>query len=173
MGRGKAKRRRCFFFLPFNIQKNLNTDTMTLDEVEILLAEDNMEDAEMTIRALNKSNIVNKLIHLNNGVEVIDFLFGTGKFAGRDIMIQPRLILLDLKMPKMDGIEVLSIIKTTAATKKIPVVVLTSSRENPDVEKCYSLGANSYIVKPVDFDGFTKAVGELGLYWMLLNQSPS
>ncbi len=140
--------------------------------VEILLVEDNMNDAELTIRALQKSNIVNKVFHLKDGVAALDFLFGTGEYADRKIFNKPKLILLDLKMPKVDGIEVLQKIKADDLTKTIPVVILTSSRENPDMEKCYLLGANSYIVKPVDFDNFKKAVHEIGLYWMLLNQPP-
>ena len=140
--------------------------------VEILLVEDNLNDAELTIRALQKSNIANKLFHLKDGVAALDFLFGTGEYAHRNINNKPKLILLDLKMPKVDGIEVLTRIKTDEFTKKIPVVILTSSKEDPDIEKCYLLGANSYIVKPVEFDNFTKAVAELGLYWMLLNQTP-
>ena len=144
---------------------------MKNSEVEILLVEDSMHDAEMTIRALKKSNVVNNLVHLKDGAEAIDFLFGKGTFEGRDINIKPNLILLDLKMPKVDGMELLKIIKVDELTKKIPVVILTSSKENPDIEKCYALGANSYIVKPVEFDGFTKAVAEVGLYWILLNQS--
>ena len=102
----------------------------------------------------------------------LDFLFGTGSFANRNINNRPKIILLDLKMPKVDGIEVLRKIKAEELTRKIPVVVLTSSKENPDIEKAYSLGANSYIVKPVDFDGFSKAIAELGFYWLLLNESP-
>ena len=141
-------------------------------EVEILLVEDNLHDAELTIRALKQSNIANKLFHLKDGVAALDFLFGTGEYAGRNINNKPKLILLDLKMPKVDGIEVLARIKADEFTKQIPVVILTSSKENPDMEKCYQLGANSYIVKPVEFDNFTKAVSELGLYWMLLNQPP-
>ena len=145
---------------------------MANSEVEILLVEDSMNDAEMTIRALNRNKIANNLIHLKDGAEAIDFLFGKGKFLGRDINNKPRVILLDLKMPKMDGIEVLQKIKAHDLTKNIPVVVLTSSRESPDIEQSYALGANSYIVKPVEFDGFIKAVTELGLYWLLLNEHP-
>jgi CheY-like chemotaxis protein len=144
---------------------------MTNEEVEILMVEDNKQDAEMAIRALKKSNLVNNLIHLDDGARAIDFLFGTGEFSGRDINKKPRLILLDLKMPKIDGIEVLRIIKADELTKKIPVIVLTSSKESPDIDSCYSLGVNSYIVKPVEFDGFMKAITELGFYWMLLNQN--
>jgi two-component system response regulator len=139
--------------------------------VEILLIEDSMQDAELTIRALRKSNITNELIHLKDGAEALDFIFGNGKYGGRDITQKPKVILLDLKMPKVDGIEVLGKIKENELTKKIPVVVLTSSKEDPDIRRCYELGANSYIVKPVEFDNFSKAVSDLGLYWMLLNQS--
>jgi len=141
-------------------------------QVEILLVEDNADDAEMAIHALRKKNLANKLIHLQDGEEALDFLFGTGKFAGRDVTIRPRLILLDLKMPKVDGMQVLAKVKSNDATKKIPVVILTSSKEDPDLSKCYELGANSYIVKPVEFDSFINAVTELGMYWMLLNHPP-
>lgn len=141
-------------------------------EVEILLVEDNMHDAEMTMRALKKSNILNSLIHVRDGAEAIDFLFGKGKFEDRNTRIQPHLLLLDLKMPKVNGIELLRIIKADELTRQIPVVVLTSSNENPDIKECYSLGANSYIVKPVEFESFTKAISQLGFYWMLLNQKP-
>jgi CheY-like chemotaxis protein len=141
-------------------------------QVEILLVEDNMDDAEMTIRALRKKNLSNRLTHLTDGEEALNFLFGKGKFEGRDINLKPKLILLDLKMPKIDGMEVLEKVKSNSETKKIPVVVLTSSKEDPDLKKCYELGANSYIVKPVEFESFINAVSELGLYWMLLNQVP-
>lgn len=141
-------------------------------QVEILLVEDNMDDAEMTIRALRKKNLSNRLTHLTDGEEALDFLFGRGKFKERDINLKPKLILLDLKMPKIDGMEVLEKVKSNSETKKIPVVVLTSSKEDPDLRKCYELGANSYIVKPVEFESFVNAVSELGLYWMLLNQVP-
>ena len=140
--------------------------------VEILLVEDNMDDAELTIHTLRKKNLANQLIHLSDGEQALDFLFGTGEFNGRDIKIKPRLILLDLKMPKIDGMQVLEKVKLNAVTKEIPVVVLTSSKEDPDLKKCYELGANSYIVKPVDFQSFTDAVSELGMYWMLLNHPP-
>ncbi|MEO6550191.1 MAG: response regulator [Ferruginibacter sp.] len=141
-------------------------------EVQILLIEDNMNDAELTVRALQKHKIANNIIHLKDGADAIDYLFGKGSYEKRDINNQPNVILLDLKMPKVDGLEVLRIIKTNEFTKKIPVVMLTSSKENPDIQRAYALGANSYIVKPVGFEGFTKAIMELGFYWMLLNQSP-
>ena len=142
-------------------------------EIKILLVEDNLTDAELTIRALQKNNIADRLFHLKDGVAALDFLFGTGEYAGRNINNKPKLILLDLKMPKVDGIEVLTKIKADEFTKKIPVVILTSSNQDPDMEKCYLLGANSYIVKPVEFDNFSKAVSEVGLYWMLRNQFSS
>ena len=142
-------------------------------EVEILLIEDSILDAEMTIRALKKNRIVNGIVHLSDGAVALDFLFGTGEYLGRNIDNKPKLILLDLKMPKVDGIEVLEKIKSSDITKRIPVVVLTSSKENPDVERCYDLGANSYIVKPVEFEDFISAITTSGMYWMLLNQLPS
>lgn len=145
---------------------------MNTHEVEILLVEDNVNDAELTIRSLKKNNVTNKIVHLKDGAAALDFLFGTGEFKGRDLNQKPKVILLDLKMPKIDGLQVLKKIKAEELTKKIPVVVLTSSKEDPDIQTCYSLGANSYIVKPVDFDGFHKVVAELGLYWTLLNQPP-
>lgn len=138
--------------------------------VEILLIEDNLNDAELAIRAFSKANIDKNLIHLKNGAEALEFLFGTGKFEGRDLSIKPKVILLDLKMPKVDGLEVLAQLKANELTKSIPVVVLTSSKEHPDIKRAYALGANSYIVKPVEFDKFTKVITELGLYWVLQNQ---
>ena len=146
---------------------------MEYSEVEILLVEDDIDDAEMTMHAMRKFNLANKLIHATDGEEALDFLFGKGKFTGRDVNLKPRIILLDLKMPKINGIEVLERVKSNNATKKIPVVILTSSKEDPDVSRCYELGANGYIVKPVEFDGFIKAVSELGMYWMLLNHAPA
>ena len=141
-------------------------------EVEILLVEDNPSDAELTIRALKKSNLANKLHHVKDGDEALDFIFGQSKYANREIENVPKVILLDLKMPKVNGIEVLRILKADERTKKIPIVVLTSSKEDPDIKECYQLGVNSYVVKPVNFDGFLKAVSDLGLYWLLVNQQP-
>lgn len=143
---------------------------MENNKVEILLVEDNLNDAELAIRAFRKGNINNNLIHLQNGAEALEFLFGTGKFEGRDISNKPKVILLDLKMPKVDGLEVLAQIKSNELTKAIPVVVLTSSNEHPDIKRAYELGANSYIVKPVEFEDFSKVVTELGFYWLLKNQ---
>jgi len=140
--------------------------------VEILLVEDNISDAELTIRALKKKNLANNLVHLKNGAEAIDFLFAQGAYAERDLHKVPKVILLDLKMPKVDGLEVLAKIRSDERTRMIPVVVLTSSKEDPDIAACYALGVNSYIVKPVEFDNFFEAVSELGFYWLLLNQIP-
>ena len=139
--------------------------------IEILLIEDNMNDAELTIRALKKNNIANNIIHLEDGAIALDFLFGKGEYHGRNTNNQPKVILLDLKMPKVSGLEVLEQIKTDSNMRGIPVVMLTSSKEHPDIEKAYLLGANSYIVKPVDFESFRKTVNELGIYWLMFNQS--
>ena len=140
--------------------------------IEILLVEDNASDAEMTIHALKQRNLANTLLHVKDGAAALDFLFAEGEYAGRQIDNTLKLILLDLKMPKVDGIEVLQRIKADNRTSKFPVVVLTSSKEDPDIQKCYDLGANSYVVKPVEFDEFQKAVSSLGLYWMVINQQP-
>ncbi len=139
-------------------------------DLEILLVEDNPNDAELTIRALKKKNLANKIIHLKNGAEALDFIFCEGNYKSRNINNKPKAILLDLKMPKVNGIEVLKKIKTDNRTKTIPVIILTSSAEDPDVKTCYELGVNSYIVKPVGFDNFSKAVADLGMYWLLLNK---
>jgi two-component system response regulator len=141
-------------------------------EIEILLVEDNPNDAELTLRALKKKHLANRIVHLKDGAEALDFIFGKNAFEGRDIRSQPKLILLDLKMPKVDGIEVLRHLKSDENTKLIPVVVLTSSKEDPDIKTCYELGVNSYIVKPVGFEAFMQSVSELGFYWLLLNQNP-
>ena len=142
-----------------------------LHEVEILLVEDNMSDAELTIRALTKAKIANSILHLKDGAEALDYLFGKAAYAERDITKLPKVILLDIKMPKVDGIEVLRQLKASEHTKVIPVVIMTSSAEEKDIISSYQLGVNSYVVKPVGFEDFAKAVGELGLYWMLLNKS--
>jgi DNA-binding response OmpR family regulator len=141
-------------------------------EIEILIVEDNPNDAEMTLRALKKNNLSNQVLVLSDGEEAIDFIFAKGKFSNREMHARPKMILLDLKLPKVDGLEVLKEIKGNEKTKIIPVIVLTSSKEESDMIKSYHLGVNSYIVKPVDFDKFVEAVRELGLYWLLLNQQP-
>ena len=141
-------------------------------EIDVLLVEDNTGDAEMTIYALSQNNLANKLLHLKDGAEALDFIFAEGNYADRQIADKLKVILLDLKMPKVNGIEVLQKIRADERTKNIPVVVLTSSKEDPDIQKCYDMGANSYVVKPVEFDAFQKAISELGLYWMIVNQQP-
>jgi two-component system, response regulator len=140
--------------------------------VEILIVEDSPNDAEMALRALKKNNLANNVLVLSDGEMALDFIFAKGKFAGRKEAPRPKIILLDLKLPKVDGLEVLKEIKSHAETKIIPVIVLTSSREESDLITSYRLGVNSYIVKPVDFDKFVDAVRDLGLYWLLLNQQP-
>ena len=141
-------------------------------EVEILLVEDNASDAEMTIHALKQNNLANKLLHVRDGAAALDFIFAKGAFVDRQINNKPKVILLDLKMPKVNGIEVLQKIREDDRTKTIPVVVLTSSKEDPDIKKCYDLGVNSYVVKPVEFDQFQRAISEVGLYWLIVNQQP-
>jgi CheY-like chemotaxis protein len=143
-----------------------------INAVEILLVEDTAEDLELALRALQKSKLSNHIHVARDGAEAIEFIFGEGAYVGRKIENVPKVILLDLKLPKIDGIEVLRRIKSDPRTKSIPVVVLTSSREQKDVVESYRLGVNSYIVKPVNFEGFAKAVRDLGMYWLLLNQPP-
>jgi two-component system response regulator len=136
----------------------------------ILLVEDNSRDVALTRRALNKSNIVNEVVVARDGVEALDYLFGAGIHAGRDMTVMPQLILLDLKMPKLDGLQVLRRIRADERTGRLPVVVFTSSSEEEDMLKSYDLGANSYVRKPVDFDQFLEATKQLGLYWLVLNE---
>ncbi len=142
------------------------------NEVEILLVEDNQEDAELTLRALRKHNLANKVKVIPDGAEAMDYIFAEGEYADREMSHRPRVIFLDLKLPKVSGNEILKRIKSDERTKQIPVVVLTSSKEDKDLAECYENGANSYIVKPVDFDKFFKSVVELGMYWMVLNEAP-
>jgi len=139
---------------------------------EILLVEDNPDDVDLTLRAFRKSKIANEIIIARDGVEALDYLFATGQHAGRDNSSLPQLVLLDLKLPRLDGLQVLERIRANTKTKLLPVVILTSSTEQPDLVTGYSLGANSYIRKPVDFQEFLVAVRRLGLYWLLLNQPP-
>ena len=143
-----------------------------VNEPEILLVEDSPYDAELALRALEKRHLANKVAHVKDGQEALDFLFGTGPYAGRDTSQRPKVMLLDLKLPRLDGLEVLRAIKSDARTKNIPVVVLTSSNEQRDIVESYKLGVNSYVVKPLEFDNFSAAVAELGCYWVLLNQRP-
>jgi CheY-like chemotaxis protein len=145
---------------------------MNENAIEVLLVEDNPTDAELTLRALRGKGLRNNFVVARDGQEALDFLFAQGAYADRNTEESPKLVLLDLRLPKVDGIEVLRKIKSDERTKMIPVVVLTSSRQEPDIEKCYQLGANSYIVKPVDFDKLVEAVSELGVYWLLLNEPP-
>jgi CheY-like chemotaxis protein len=141
--------------------------------VEVLLVEDNPCDAEMTLRALRKRNVLNSVAHVKDGQEALDWIFGTGAYAGRDPTTHPKVVLLDLKLPKVDGLEILRAIRNDARTRHLPVVVLTSSREESDVVESYRLAVNSYIVKPVDFDNFSAAVAAVGHYWLLLNHKPA
>ncbi len=143
------------------------------NEVEILLVEDNPRDAELALRALKKRHLANHLVWVKDGAEALEFIFGMSADAPQAINPVPKVILLDLKLPKVDGLEVLRRLKGDERTKHIPVVVLTSSREEQDIVQSYRLGVNSYIVKPVDFENFSEAVAQLGLYWLLLNQPPA
>ncbi len=146
---------------------------MDQQKADILLIEDNIDDADLTIRALKKNNTVFSLIHLKDGEEALDYIFCKGNFANRDSSDLPKIIILDLKMPKIDGIEVLNRLKSDLRTKIIPVIVLTSSNQTKDIQECYRLGANSYIVKPVEFEGFVSTISNIGHYWLAQNQSPA
>jgi two-component system response regulator len=143
-----------------------------MDEKLILLVEDNPDDEALTRRALKKNQILNEVVVARDGAEALEWLFCTGRFAGRDRSIMPTVILLDLKLPKVDGLEVLQRIRADARTKLLPVVILTSSKEEQDLAQSYSLGANSYMRKPVDFAQFSEAIRHLGLYWLVLNEAP-
>ena len=145
---------------------------MTENIVEILLVEDNPNDAELTMHALQENNLANRIEWLHDGAEALDFLFGTGAYAGRDQNKLPKVILLDLKLPKVDGLEVLKRIKNDARTRALPVVVMTSSREEQDIVRSYQLGVNAYVVKPVNFGEFVEAVRQLGVFWAVINELP-
>jgi two-component system response regulator len=145
---------------------------MATQVVEILLVEDNPDDEELTLHALKRVNLVNRIDVVRDGAEALEYVFCTGAYAHRVIENGPRLILLDLKLPKVDGLEVLERIKADPRTRMIPVVVLTSSREESDIVESYQIGVNSYIVKPVDFEQFVQSIGQVGLYWVLINQPP-
>ena len=144
-----------------------------MHDVDLLLVEDNLQDAELAIRSLKKHNLANHFFVVEDGAEALDFIFCRGKYAERLISQPPRVILLDLKLPLVNGLEVLRAIKQDMRTRSIPVVVVTSSREVRDVTEAYELGANSYVVKPVDFESFTDLIGRLGLYWLLINHTAS
>jgi CheY-like chemotaxis protein len=143
-----------------------------INDIEILFAENSADDAMLTIRALKKSGFANKVHHVIDGAEALDFMYCTGAYADRDCSINPKLILLDLKMPKMGGMEVLEKLKSDPNLRSIPIIILTSSKEDPDIQQCYALGANSYIAKPVESDNFFNVIKEIGLYWMILSQLP-
>lgn len=146
---------------------------MNSKENTILLVEDNPDDEALTLRAFKKSNLGNDVVVARDGVEALDYLFGTGAYAGRNPNELPHLVLLDLKLPKLDGLEVLERVRSNPITRLLPVVILTSSKEQEDLINSYSLGANSYIRKPVDFNQFIQAIQHLGLYWLVLNELPS
>jgi two-component system response regulator len=140
------------------------------ESVDILLVEDNPQDVELTIRALKKRNLANSVYVVNDGAQALDFMFNRGSFAARASMQHPKVVLLDLKLPKLNGLEVLRALKEDERTRWVPVVMVTSSKEDPDIRTAYQLGANSYVVKPVDFDAFVEAMSNLGFYWLLINQ---
>ena len=145
---------------------------MNVEAIDLLLVEDNADDIELTVRALKKHNLANNIFVVRDGAEALDFIFATGSYSDRRVEDPPRVVLLDLKLPKVDGLDVLRRMKADERTKVIPVVVLTSSEEERDVIESYRLGVNSYMVKPVDFDKFLTSVSELGCYWLLLNKAP-
>ncbi|HUW39387.1 MAG TPA: response regulator [Rectinemataceae bacterium] len=144
-----------------------------VQEIEVLLVEDNPQDADLAKRAFKKKNLANHLHWVEDGEEALDFLFRRGRYADRSQSRNPKVVMLDLKLPKVDGLEVLEAIKKDERTKSIPVVIVTSSRQDPDIARAYALGANSYVVKPIDFDQFAEAMINLGYYWLLINQPPA
>lgn len=141
-------------------------------EFEIVIVEDNPNDAELMVRSLKDNRLANSMIVLEDGEQALDFVFGRGKYAGRDLNKLPKVIFLDLKLPKVDGLEVLKQVKSNKQTSKIPVIIVTSSKEDPDIATAYKLGANSYVVKPVRFDNFVKTINQLGSYWLAVNEKP-
>jgi CheY-like chemotaxis protein len=146
---------------------------MNVDPIEIVLVEDNPNDIELTQRALKRHKIANRVMVARDGEEALEFIFGEGRYAGRNVLETPRVIFLDIKLPKVDGLAVLRRIKSDERTKRIPVVMLTSSEQEKDILNSYTYGVNSYIVKPIDFDKFSMAVSQLGLYWVVLNKPPA
>jgi len=146
-------------------------ETNDYEIIDILIVEDNPQDAELAIRALKKKNLSNNIFTVSDGAEALDFLYCKGKYERRQLLNKPKVILLDLKLPKVSGLEVLAKIKSDPNLKKIPVVVVTSSKEDPDIKEAYDLGANSYVVKPVDFEKFIESIQSLGFYWLLVNQT--
>ena len=157
---------------PFPIRHSRSNEEGSMEAKMILLVEDNPSDVDLTKRALAKNNVANELVVARDGQEALDYLFGTGAQAGRDTSVQPVIVLLDLRLPKVDGLTVLKIIKTDERTRRIPVVVLTTSKEDQDMISAYDLGVNSYIRKPVDFEQFVEAVKLLGIYWLVINEAP-
>lgn len=144
---------------------------MISTEIEIILIEDNMDDATLATHSLRQKHLTNKIVHLKNGDEALRYFFSD--FNGEKCSDAPKIVFLDLKMPKVDGIEVLTRLKSEPATKSIPVIILTSSNEDPDIERCYELGANSYVVKPIEFENFSNQISQLGFYWTVLNRAPA
>lgn len=142
------------------------------DEVEILLIEDNLHEAELAIRNLKKDHLANNLLHIDDGEEALDFIFSRGKYAGNGRVVKPKLILLDLKLPKISGHEILRAIRAHDELKTTPVVVLTSSQEEADILESYKLGVNSYIVKPINFESFSRSIRDIGMYWVMINKMP-
>ncbi|MCQ3977413.1 MAG: response regulator [Anaerolineae bacterium] len=142
------------------------------DAVEILMVEDNPYDIELTLRALKKRGLANQLFVVKDGVEALDFLFGRGNYSQRDVSLTPKVVLLDLKLPKLSGLEVLQAIKSDPRTQAIPVVMVTSSADDPNIQAAVALGANSYVVKPVEFGAFQAVMSDLGFYWLMINQPP-
>lgn len=143
-----------------------------VDPVDVLLIEDNPQDAELTLRAFKKNNLANNIFVIEDGADAVDFLFCKGQYSTREILHHPKIILLDLKLPKIGGLEILKMIKSDQRTKSIPVVIVTSSMEDPDIKTAYEMGANSYVVKPVGFDSFIESIKKLGFYWLLVNKPP-